>query len=155
MSRVSITALERDATRLQERAIREARRAMVARMAGPELSAEERRDAAPPPKPASDSAPPRVDHTPAIRAALQRRKPVPYQVAGVERDALLLPEPGKGGCGFPMGDPRSPDYRACDAEKVPGRRYCAEHLRASGLKAEPAELRTVGRTALPYEGDAA
>ncbi len=110
-------------------------------------------EAAPPPPPATAR---RVDHTPLIRKALQKRKGVPFEVVGVERDALLLPTPGQGGCGFPMGDPRDADYRACDAEKVSGRRYCAEHLRASGLAVEPTEIRTAGgRVAAPYEGDAA
>jgi hypothetical protein len=135
-------------------------RAELAELIGP--AEDPRRAVGPPlaPPPVAQEAPPpppaRVDHTPVIRAALQRRKGVAFEVVGIETDALLLPEPGKGGCGFPMGDPRSPDYRACDAEKVAGRRYCARHLKVSGLAADPTEIRTAGgRVAAAYDEDAA
>jgi hypothetical protein len=160
----SLSRLKRERGALANRAVKAASRAMIA--AGLDLSgdAEDRTDArgdgtclAPPPVAVNSAPPPapRVDHTPAIREALARRKGIQMTVAGVETDALLLPRPGKGGCGFPMGDPRSSDYRACDEEKVVGRRYCARHLKASGLKADPVEPATVGRVAAPYGEDAA
>ena len=74
---------------------------------------------------------------------------------GVEKDRALLPEPGVGGCSWPMGDPRSPDYHACAAPALSGRMYCADHLKAAGLKPEPKAIVVAGRVAAPYEGDAA
>lgn len=93
-----------------------------------------------------------VDHTPLIRAALTKRaaSPVKFTVAGVEDDKALLPPAGAGGCAWPMGDPRDPDYRACGEARLEGRRYCAAHLKAAGMKATAKPIQTVGRVARPY-----
>ena len=39
------------------------------------------------------------------------------------------------GCGWPIGDPRDKDFRFCDAVKIPGKSYCADHHRLSVRKA--------------------
>jgi GcrA cell cycle regulator len=104
-----------------------------------------------PPPPA---AAPRIDHTAAIAEALARRKArmggLTVTVAGVEADAALIGATEPGGCVWPMGDPRAPDYRSCRAPPLSGRMYCAEHLKKAGMKAVPKAVETVGRVAAPY-----
>ncbi|MBW6397038.1 GcrA family cell cycle regulator [Roseomonas sp. HJA6] len=51
--------------------------------------------------------------------------------------------PQRGACCWPIGEPRSPDYRTCDAPRQRGSSYCAEHhARAYRVvPAMPARLR--------------
>lgn len=98
-------------------------------------------------------APGRIDHTAAIAEALARRKArgaIAVEVVGVEADKALIGATSPGGCVWPMGDPRAPDYRSCQEPPLAGRLYCAEHLKRAGLKAEPKSVQVVGRVARPY-----
>lgn len=99
--------------------------------------------------------PPRVDHTAAIREALERRRQkAAFEVVGVEADKALLPPHAEGGCAWPLGDLQAGTYRSCGQPIVVGRRYCAAHCRAAGMKAEPRSAAVAGRVAAPWgEGD--
>lgn len=110
--------------------------------------------------PVGQEAPPpaRVDHTAAIAEALARRRArgaIAIEVVGVEADKALIGATEPGGCVWPMGDPREPDYRSCQAAPLAGRLYCAEHLKAAGMKPTPKVIETVGRVAAPYVDRAA
>lgn len=102
-----------------------------------------------PPPPAT-----RVDHTAAICEAMARRREriaaVPFVVVGVEADKALIGATEPGGCVWPMGDPREPGYRSCQAAPLSGRQYCAEHLKKAGMKPVPKTIATVGRVAESY-----
>lgn len=129
-----------EAPSVSQRAVREMAAAVAASPAAPAL--------------APEPAPIRIDHTAAIAEAMRRRagrSAIPISVAGVEADKALLVERGAGGCAWPMGDPRSPDYRSCTAETVAGRQYCAAHLKAAGLKVAPKVMQTAGRVARGYD----
>lgn len=93
---------------------------------------------------------PPVDHTDAIREAIRRRKGVQMTVVGVEKDQALLPPVEAGGCAWPLGDLKAGTLRACGDTVVLGRMYCAVHCKASGQKATPKVIATVGRVARPY-----
>lgn len=97
---------------------------------------------------------PKVDHTPAIIEAMARRREriaaVPFVVVGVETDKALIGATEPGGCVWPMGDPREPDYRSCQAAPLSGRLYCAEHLKKAGMKPVAKVIQTVGRVADSY-----
>ncbi len=159
----SLSRAERESTKATDRAIAAASQAMVA--AGIDQSAGavpvKRGNVARPAgtvvaPPAAQEAPaaPRVDHTPAILEAMSRRRErigrVPFEVVGVEADKALIGSVEPGGCVWPMGDPREPGYRSCQAETLSGRLYCAEHLRKAGMKPVPKAIETVGRVADPY-----
>lgn len=114
---------------------------------------------APPPVASEEPAPPaplqsRVDHTAAIAEALARRREriaaVPFEVVNVDADKALIGAAEPGGCVWPMGDPRDPDYRSCQAAPLSGRMYCAEHLKKAGMKPVPKTIQTVGRVAEAY-----
>lgn len=109
---------------------------------------------APPPVALEAPAPARVDHTAAIAEALARRRArtagIDVVVVGVEADRALIGATEPGGCVWPMGDPRSADYRSCQATPLSGRLYCAEHLKKAGMKPVAKPLATVGRVAAPY-----
>lgn len=49
--------------------------------------------------------------------------------------AGLRPQP----CCWPIGEPRTPEFRYCDAPGQPGRSYCAEHMAVAYLRRTPAE----------------
>lgn len=112
---------------------------------------------APPPvgqdAPAPATAPAKIDHTAAIAEAMARRRAKgcgPVEVVGVEDDKALIGATEPGGCVWPMGDPRAPDYRSCQAARLSGRMYCAEHLKKAGLKPVAKVIQTVGRVAESY-----
>jgi hypothetical protein len=111
-------------------------------------------DVAPPPVALEAPAPARVDHTAAIAEALARRRErtagIDVVVVGVEADRALIGATEPGGCVWPMGDPRSADYRSCQATPLSGRLYCAEHLKKAGMKPVAKPLASVGRVAAPY-----
>lgn len=115
-------------------------------VAPPPVASEE---PSPPPPPA-----PRVDHSAAILEAMARRREriaaVPFEVVGVQTDKALIGATEPGGCVWPMGDPRDPDYRSCQAAPLSGRMYCAEHLKKAGMKPVPKKIATVGRVAESY-----
>lgn len=95
----------------------------------------------------------RVDHTAAIAEALARRRArgcVTVEVMGVAADRALIGATEPGGCVWPMGDPRKPGYRSCQAAPLAGRLYCAEHLKKAGMKPVAKVIQTVGRVAESY-----
>lgn len=111
-----------------------------------------------PPPVASETPPtparPAVDHRPAIAEALARQKArsagPAFEVVGVEADRALIGATAPGGCVWPMGDPRDPGYRSCQAQTLAGRLYCAEHLKKAGMKPVAKTIAVVGRVAQPY-----
>lgn len=106
-----------------------------------------------PPVAEETPAPPKIDHTAAIAEAMARRRAKgcgPVEVVGVEDDKALIGATEPGGCVWPMGDPREPGYRSCQAEPLSGRMYCAEHLKKAGLKPVAKVIQTVGRVAESY-----
>ncbi len=110
------------------------------------------------PPPVGHTPPARVDHTAAIAEAMARRRArgdIAIEVVGVEADKALIGATEPGACVWPMGDPRSPDYRSCQSPTLAGRMYCAEHLKAAGMKVAPKVIETVGRVAAPYVDRAA
>jgi GcrA cell cycle regulator len=72
--------------------------------------------------PGTDPALPR----PAIREATPRPVEVPKRSEGI---AVL--KAGERHCRWPIGDPRSPDFRFCGCAAVEGLPYCAEHARVA------------------------
>jgi GcrA cell cycle regulator len=40
-------------------------------------------------------------------------------------------------CCWPIGEPRTPGFRFCDAPSEPGRPYCAEHARRAYVRRRP------------------
>ena len=104
--------------------------------------------------PSAPTGPFRVDHTSAIAAALARQRAAAagqtVEVAGVAADKALIGATEPGGCVWPMGDPREPDYRSCQAAPLGGRLYCAEHLKKAGMKPVARVVTRVGRVAEPY-----
>lgn len=110
---------------------------------------------APPPVAQETPAPAKVDHTAAIAEAMARRRAkgdVPaFSVVGVETDKALIGATEPGGCVWPMGDPREPGYRSCQAAPLSGRMYCAEHLKKAGMKPVARVIQTVGRVADGYD----
>jgi GcrA cell cycle regulator len=41
------------------------------------------------------------------------------------------------GCLWPLGHPNSPDFRFCDAQKVPGKPYCSAHAAMAFVSRPP------------------
>lgn len=109
---------------------------------------------APPPVAQETTPAPVIDHRPAIAEALARRRArgdaPAFSVAGVEADKALIGATEPGGCVWPMGDPREPGYRSCQAAPLSGRLYCAEHLKKAGMKPVAKVVQTVGRVAESY-----
>lgn len=101
-----------------------------------------------PPKAVTETKPP-IDHTDTIRDALRRRQASGVATAVVAIDAAKASATATG-CSWPIGDPRSPDFRQCGADRLEGRMYCAEHLKAAGMKVGPRVIEVVGRIAQPY-----
>jgi hypothetical protein len=77
-----------------------------------------------------------------------RGGPAIDSAAGAAIQSLV--EAKAAGCVWPMGDPRSPDYRICDAAPLAGRQYCAEHLKKAGMKPVAKVVETSGRMPAPY-----
>lgn len=95
----------------------------------------------------------KIDHTAAIAEAMARRRAkgcVTVEVMGVEADRALIGATEPGACVWPMGDPREPGYRSCQAAPLSGRLYCAEHLKKAGMKPVAKVIQTVGRVAQSY-----
>lgn len=90
----------------------------------------------------------------AIAEAMARRRAKGggpgFEVVGVEADKALIGATEPGGCVWPMGDPREPGYRSCQAAPLSGRLYCAEHLKKAGMKPVAKVIQTVGRVAGSY-----
>lgn len=85
---------------------------------------------------------PVVDHTAAIKAALDRRR-VAATVVGVEKDRAALGG-GAGGCHWPLANTEARRKEApCQETAVSGRLFCPEHCRAVGQKDTPVELAPV------------
>ncbi len=88
-----------------------------------------------PSAPAPTAAP--VDHSAAIREALQRRRSA-VVVVGVEQDKANLTRAGAGGCRWHLHS--SIAETVCDEPVVRGRLFCTEHCVATGQKTTPVEL---------------
>jgi hypothetical protein len=83
---------------------------------------------------------PAVDHTAAIKAALEKRREKGFPVVGVEADKARL-KAGRGLCHWPLGAPAgAQNDPACHDDVVPGRLFCADHCRAVGQKDTPVVL---------------
>lgn len=78
------------------------------------------------PKPARDTAPkPRPRPEPEVRAERPAivapvASPLPFRLAVI---------PPSRSCCWPIGEPRTPEFRFCEGVSVPGKSYCAEHCR--------------------------
>lgn len=44
------------------------------------------------------------------------------------------------GCTWPIGEPGTPGFRYCNAEKLPGKSYCAEHEKKARPRNKPKPL---------------
>lgn len=119
----------------------EAQTAAWVAMDAPEDTSETASAAPAPARPEAAPTPSRavvVDHTPAIKAALARRRERSIDVVGA-----IVPKPanGEGLCHWPTGAPLgAQDDPTCDADVVPGRLFCAAHCRALGQKDTPVAL---------------
>ena len=90
--------------------------------------------------PAPVAAKPAVDHTAAIKAALEKRRDRGFTVVGVETDKAHL-KAGHGGCHWHLKAPAGVrNGLPCHDDVVPGRLFCSAHCRAVGQKDTPVVL---------------
>ncbi len=67
---------------------------------------------------------------PALRPSL--REPLPRPIDMIKRsEGIPVTKAGERHCRWPIGDPRSPDFRFCGCETVEGLPYCTEHARVA------------------------
>jgi GcrA cell cycle regulator len=67
-----------------------------------------------------------------VQALMLASKPTPKTPAPEKRPlrVWIPPLPGPvSACQWPIGHPRTPGFRFCEAPSVPGRSYCLEHCR--------------------------
>ena len=58
------------------------------------------------------------------------REPLPRSIDMIKRsEGIPVTKAGERHCRWPIGDPRSPDFRFCGCETVEGLPYCTDHAR--------------------------
>lgn len=58
------------------------------------------------------------------------REPLPRPIDVIKRtEGIPVTKAGERHCRWPIGDPRSPEFRFCGCESVEGLPYCADHAR--------------------------
>lgn len=76
------------------------------------------------------SMPPVQQSTGESAVHIHQRKPLPRVSDVVKRtEGIPVTKAGEHHCRWPIGDPRSPDFRFCGCQSVEGLPYCPDHAR--------------------------
>jgi len=115
----------------------------------PPAPARTRSTGQPPPRPVADSLPPeRPPRPPAAAQGLPTRAdPPPPPPALAEPEGPVFSRPVlRQPCCWPIGHPRTPGFRFCEAEAMPRKPYCAEHAGTAYVEPEAARDRPGSRS---------
>lgn len=93
-------------------------------------------------RPVVPEAPVKVARAEVVRPAYRPKLTLaPLPDAEVKPEPVVVRRMAYAPCCWPLGEPRTPGFRYCDADAVPGRSYCPEHAELAYRAPTQAEKR--------------